>query len=110
MSRIIVAEPLTRDGFAEFGDVIDTGGANHYPINGGRTERFHDLATAFDPIANARYAASFLSALRRGKEADVAIRGIFQVGLSMPVFYLGLVLLTVFGARLGWLTGVTVRR
>lgn len=45
---------------------------------------------------------AFLSALRRGKEADVAIRGIFQVGLSMPVFYLGLVLLTVFGARLGW--------
>lgn len=45
---------------------------------------------------------AFLSALRRGKEADVVIRGVFQVGLSMPVFYLGLVLLTVFGARLGW--------
>ncbi len=44
--RKIVARPLTRENFAEFGDVLDTGGANHYPINGGMTERYHDLATA----------------------------------------------------------------
>ena len=30
------------------------------------------------------------------------MRGVFQVGLSMPVFYLGLILLTVFGAKLRW--------
>jgi len=42
------------------------------------------------------------SAYRRGRVADAAIRGVFQLGLSMPVFYLGLVLLIVFGARLGW--------
>lgn len=45
---------------------------------------------------------AFLAALRRDRPADAAIRGAFQVGLSMPVFYLGLILLTVFGARLGW--------
>ena len=45
---------------------------------------------------------AFLAALRRGKTADTVVRGVFQVGLSMPVFYLGLILLTVFGARLGW--------
>ena len=44
MSRIVTAQPLTREAFAEFGDVIDTDWANHYPINGGMTERYHDLA------------------------------------------------------------------
>ena len=29
-------------------------------------------------------------------------RGAFQIGLSMPVFYIGLLLLTIFGAKLGW--------
>lgn len=45
---------------------------------------------------------AFVAALRREELADSVIRGAFQVGLSMPVFYLGLILLTVFGARLGW--------
>jgi peptide/nickel transport system permease protein len=45
---------------------------------------------------------AFVAALRRGETADSVVRGAFQVGLSMPVFYLGLILLTVFGARLGW--------
>jgi peptide/nickel transport system permease protein len=45
---------------------------------------------------------AFLAALRRDQAADAVIRGAFQVGLSMPVFYIGLILLTVFGARLGW--------
>ncbi|MFC0400519.1 ureidoglycolate lyase [Paraburkholderia rhizosphaerae] len=37
-------ERLTREAFAPFGDVIELDGARHYPINGGTTERFHDLA------------------------------------------------------------------
>ena len=45
---------------------------------------------------------AFLAAIRRGGPSDNVIRGAFQVGLSMPVFYVGLILLTVFGARLGW--------
>lgn len=36
--------PLTADAFAPFGDVIQTEGAQHFSINGGNTERFHDLA------------------------------------------------------------------
>lgn len=36
--------PLTRDAFAPFGQVIETAGADHYPINNGLTERYHDLA------------------------------------------------------------------
>ncbi len=45
---------------------------------------------------------AFVAALRRDQLADNAIRGGFQIGLSMPVFYLGLILLTVFGAKLHW--------
>lgn len=40
----IVAEPLTREAFAPFGQVIELDGAHHYPINGGMAERYHDLA------------------------------------------------------------------
>lgn len=45
---------------------------------------------------------AFIAAYRRDGPADAVIRGVFQFGLSVPVFYLGIVLLTVFGARLGW--------
>src|ERR1700692_4775483 len=37
-------EKLTREVFAPFGDLITLTGAQHYPINQGTTERFHDLA------------------------------------------------------------------
>ena len=42
--RTIFIEPLIPDAFAPFGQVIETNGAHHYPINAGKTERFHDLA------------------------------------------------------------------
>ena len=45
---------------------------------------------------------AFVAALRRDRVADSVIRGGFQVGLSMPGFYVGLILLTVFGAKLRW--------
>ena len=37
-------EPLTREAFAPFGDVIETAGAKAFPINAGTTTRYHDLA------------------------------------------------------------------
>jgi len=42
--RRITIEPLTPEAFAPFGQVIQVQGAQHYPINGGMTERYHDLA------------------------------------------------------------------
>ena len=42
--RTIKTEPLTRDAFAPFGQVIESAGAQHYPINAGNCERYHDLA------------------------------------------------------------------
>ena len=39
-------EPLSREGFTPFGDVIDCdGAARHYTINEGYAERYHDLAS-----------------------------------------------------------------
>jgi ureidoglycolate lyase len=40
----LTPKPLTRAAFAPFGDVIETAGAEHFTINEGTTERFHDLA------------------------------------------------------------------
>lgn len=40
----IQLEPLTKEAFEPYGDVIETEGANHFPINAGSIERFHDLA------------------------------------------------------------------
>lgn len=42
--HLLEAAPLTRESFAPFGDVIETDGARHYPINRGAVERYHDLA------------------------------------------------------------------
>lgn len=43
---------------------------------------------------------AFVAAIKREQLPDTLIRGTFQVGLSMPVFYVGIVLLTVFAAQL----------
>ncbi len=45
---------LTVDAFAPFGDVIETENANHYPINQGTAERYHDLATVDTSEAGGR--------------------------------------------------------
>ncbi len=44
MASVLDPRPLTREAFAPFGEVIETEGAHHYPINDGTTTRFHDLA------------------------------------------------------------------
>lgn len=45
MSRLLPLEPLTREAFAPFGEVIAQEGADSYLINQGSTRRFHALAT-----------------------------------------------------------------
>jgi ureidoglycolate lyase len=63
VSREVVARPLTREAFAPFGDVIDADGPTRYPINGGMTERIHDLARVEATGPNARVLISIF----RGK-------------------------------------------
>jgi ureidoglycolate lyase len=43
--RTLQIEPLTKEAFAAFGDVIETDGSAHFMINNGSTQRFHQLAT-----------------------------------------------------------------
>ena len=45
---------------------------------------------------------ALVSALKHDSPLDSTIRTGFQIGLSMPVFYIGIVLLTFFAARLRW--------
>ena len=55
---ILPARPQNRADFSPFGDVIEFAGAHHYPINGGTTERFHDLAKVEAEGAGARVLVS----------------------------------------------------
>jgi len=44
-----------------------------------------------------------LSAARRGQAADTAMMGVAQVGVAVPNFWLGLLLILLFAIRLPWL-------
>ena len=44
MSRVIYTEPLTAEGFAPFGDVLDSDGAPDQMINQAMCGRYHDRA------------------------------------------------------------------
>ncbi|RIX49633.1 MAG: ureidoglycolate lyase [Rhodocyclales bacterium GT-UBC] len=57
MKKLLV-QPLTREAFAPFGDVIAADDSvQHFSINGGNTERYHDLAS-LDPGPEGRMIAS----------------------------------------------------
>lgn len=43
--RTLTIEPLTRDAFAPFGEVIESEGRDFFMINNGSTRRYHRLAT-----------------------------------------------------------------
>ena len=45
---------------------------------------------------------AFVAALRVNRWPDMLIRAVFQIGLSSPIFYVGLVLLTIFAGWLHW--------
>ncbi|WP_213877598.1 ureidoglycolate lyase [Pseudomonas sp. dw_358] len=67
--RTLVIEPLTKEAFAPFGDVIETDGSDHFMINNGSTLRFHRLAD-----------------VQLGAPDDTAIISIFRAeALTMPL-------------------------
>lgn len=56
--HLLTLEPLCRDAFAPFGDVIEASeAAKHFTINAGNTERYHDLAD-IDPGPDGRVIVS----------------------------------------------------
>jgi ureidoglycolate lyase len=71
--KILRMEPLTREAFAPFGDVIETAGARHFPINGGTTERYHDLAAIDVGAAGGRPIANIFRAQPRAWPLAIAM-------------------------------------
>ena len=44
MTESLLIEPLTREAFAPFGDVVEFDGSDFFPINNGMADRYHELA------------------------------------------------------------------
>lgn len=78
-------EPLTAAAFAPFGQVIEIAGAQHYPINNGMTERYHDLARVELGGVHARP----LISLFRGQPYDLplSLRLVERHPLGSQAFY-----------------------
>nr|WP_322941081.1 ureidoglycolate lyase [Pseudomonas sp. s4] len=67
--RSLTIEPLSKEAFAPFGDVIETDGSDFFMINNGSTRRYHKLAT-----------------VQTAQPEDQAIISIFSAeALEMPV-------------------------
>ncbi len=78
-------EPLTREAFAPFGDVIETDGAVSFPINQGTTDRFHDLATV---DVNEMMGRPLISIFRgRPRQYPLAITMMERHPISSQAFY-----------------------
>jgi len=71
--KMLRMEPLTREAFAPFGDVIETAGARHFPINGGTTERYHDLALIDVSTAGGRPIANLFRAQPRAWPVEIGM-------------------------------------
>jgi ureidoglycolate lyase len=72
MARVLPVEPLTRQAFAPFGQVLETAGAEHFLINEGTTTRFHALAAA-EVGAEGRAIISIFRGTRRPDPIRIAM-------------------------------------
>jgi ureidoglycolate lyase len=72
MARILAIEPLTKQAFAPFGQVLETQDADHFLINQGTTTRFHALAVV-DPGADGRAILSIFRGTRRPAPIIIAM-------------------------------------
>jgi peptide/nickel transport system permease protein len=93
---------LTAAARGQFGESISF----HVPVMSLIAERLPAtiLLTALASVIAVVIAVplAFVAAVNADRWPDYLIRTVFQVGLSSPIFYVGLILLTVFAAWLRW--------
>ena len=85
MTRTLPIEPLTREAFAPFGDVIEWADAEQLVINEGTTVRFHDLAQVDVAGAGGRPLISIFRAQPR--PVPIGIRMMERHPLGSQAFY-----------------------
>jgi ureidoglycolate lyase len=78
-------KPLTRAGFTAYGDVVEMDGANHFTINQGFAERYHDLANA--EVANEGGATCISIFEARMRPVPIAITMMERHPLGSQLFY-----------------------
>jgi ureidoglycolate lyase len=83
-SMTLAAQPLTQTAFASFGDVIETAGHEHFAINQGMAERYHDLACVDVTADNGRAAISLVRA--RPETMPVRLRLVERHPLASQAF------------------------
>jgi ureidoglycolate lyase len=71
--KTLQLERLTRSAFAPFGDVIELDGARHFAINGGTTERYHDLASVEVTERGGRALINLFRAQPRALPVDITM-------------------------------------
>ena len=79
----IKPQPLTREAFAPFGDVIQIEGSDQFEINSGYTTRVHDLIDIQLGGANARAQFSFFL----GRPRPLEIKMLEKHPLGSQAFY-----------------------
>jgi ureidoglycolate lyase len=82
-ARPLAAEPLTREAFAPFGEVLEVEGAELRMINEGNTLRFHGLAHVDAASEGGKPIVSLLRASRR----ELIVRMLERHPLSSQMFY-----------------------
>lgn len=87
----------------DFGVAAGYGNSPVTTLLGGATIRSFELAsTAFLIALVLAIPLGVLAAVREGSWVDHLTRAVAVIGFSMPVFWLGILLLLLFSAQLGW--------
>jgi ureidoglycolate lyase len=82
-ARPLAAEPLTREAFAPFGEVVEVEGAELHMINEGTTKRFHALGHVDAASEGGRPVVSLFRASYR----EMRVRMLERHPLSSQLFY-----------------------
>jgi ureidoglycolate lyase len=73
-TTLLHPEPLTKHGFHEFGDVIETDGARHFSMNADALERYYDLADIDVGVDSGEKARAVISIVETKQVATLPYR------------------------------------